>query len=88
MSVDFAGFTAQQLKSYAEGYTDARTETAMELAELHQRIAALDAELIQARQIADAIYHDAYCGCRKTIVADSIRAMEIAAYRAAHTRYP
>jgi hypothetical protein len=83
VGVDLGSLTAEQLRIYAAGYTDALTDTAPERAELVAAARAV-AELEQARALAEQIYHDAYCDCRQHVVTTIFTADRIRAARAEH----
>ena len=67
MATDISVLTPEHLRTYAAGYTDALEDAKPELEELRTLVLELGRKLEQARVLADAVYHDAYCGCHKKI---------------------
>jgi len=65
--MDVSVLAPEQLRTYAAGYTDALEDVRPELEELRTLALELGGELQRARVVADAVYHDAYCGCHKKI---------------------
>jgi hypothetical protein len=82
--VDLASLTAEQLRIYAAGYTDALTDTAPERAELVETATRAVAELEHTQALAEQIYHDAYCDCRQHVITTIFTADRIRAARAKH----
>ena len=82
--MDVAALDPEQLRIYAAGYTDALKEN--QLDELRATAAQIATQLAQMQAVADQIYHDAYCGCHKTVTELVTRAIDIESVRTSRRR--
>lgn len=81
--IRFQDLSPDEAAIWAAGYTEALADHQPYWDRLAVDARQQAAELTQARADSDRLYHQMYCGCEKTTVAATVKAIDTRANRAA-----